>query len=103
MLSTRSVKLFLNGIIILSTLIFNKGLCNGNCYGSPSQEQEHLSIKVSSEEIGNQLKDWILRMKNFDLEVSTNVADRKKYPKHWIHFCVDKGDFEGMSHLISSF
>ena len=102
----RSQPLFLRGLlIILLALAFDIGNCNDTCFSSPSQQQQQQQpeeeVIVSSNEIGKQLKDWILRMKNPALEVSTfleDEQDREFHPIHWIHSCTDEEDFAGTRH-----
>ena len=101
--------LFLRGLlIILLALAFDIGNCYDTCFSSPSQQQQQQQqqqpeeeVIVSSNEIGKQLKDWILRMKNPALEVSTfleDEQDREFHPIHWIHSCTDEEDFAGTRH-----
>jgi len=71
-----------------------KGLCNRTCFKPPSQQQQ----PELPNEIVKQLKDWILKMTNSELEISSD-EDIEIYPKHWIHFCTDSGDFDGKYQL----
>jgi len=96
----KSSKRCLKGFVILSSLIFDIVLCHESCNMSPSQQQQQQSkaTKVTSEEIGKQFRNWILRMKNTELEFltyPTKETEENSFEKHWIHSCMDKEEFIG--------